>query len=219
MRSVHRSDFKQLLAFSLTLVLLLCLSAPALAEDDSRSYDFDLKANGEHEVTAKAGDVLTFTLNLKQTSGGSNEIYAFQTEILYDSSCLRLVEKSNITAPGLEAHDVELQNGMHAYYINYVSMVGGEVWEQDTLAGTFQMEVIGGRGKLAVQNTNYSVSTADGNDSFSVSAQDVTILLGSSAARLWYVWLLLILLIIAILLYVDHKIRKHKGKHETQKKH
>lgn len=219
MRSVHRSDFKQLLAFSLTLVLLLCLSAPALAEDDSRSYDFDLKANGEHEVTAKAGDVLTFTLNLKQTSGGSNEIYAFQTEILYDSSCLRLVEKSNITALGLEAHDVELQNGMHAYYINYVSMAGGDIWEQDTLAGTFQMEVIGGMGKLAVQNTNYSVSTADGNDSFSVSAQDVTILLGSSAARLWYVWLLLILLIIAILLYVDHKIRKHKGKHETQKKH
>ena len=158
-------------------------------------------------------------MNLKQTSGGSNEIYAFQTEILYDSSCLRLVEKSNITAPGLEAHDVELQDGMHAYYINYVSMVGGELWEQDTLAGTFQMEVIGGRGKLAVQNTNYSISTADGNDSFSVSAQDVTILLGSSAARLWYIWLLLILLIMAILLYVDHKIRKHKGKHETQKKH
>mgnify|MGYP003334075866 CR=1 FL=1 len=121
----------------------------------------------------------------------------------------------NISPTGIEAHDVELSDGMHAYYINYVSMVGGEIWEQDILAGTFQMEVLSKRGELPVRNTNYSVSTKNGNDSFSVSAQDVKLQVGSIFGA-WYIYLIIAILLIILLIvfwYYRRKKGQYKGKH------
>ncbi len=203
---------KQLLSLIFALLLAASFLIPSFAADDSRSYEFDLTANGEHELQAAMGDILTFSLTLRQTDGESNEIYAFQTEIEYDSSCLRLINNSEITASGLEAHDVELQDGIHAYYINYVSMVGGEPWDSDTLLGTFQFEVICDKGKIAVGNTNYHVSTQDGRDSFQVSAKDVTVQVGESSFE-WYYLVFLVLAVFIVILCICCRKRKHKGKH------
>ncbi len=71
---------KRFTSIVLALCLLLSLSMTAFAADRSRSYTFDLTANGSHEISVKTGDVITVMLELKRTDGGSGLMYAMQDE-------------------------------------------------------------------------------------------------------------------------------------------
>ena len=169
---------KKVLSAFLAAAILLALCGGACAEDTSRSYLFDLSVNGSNEVTVEPGDVITVALYLKRTdSVEPSSMYAMQDEIIYDENCFRLVDKGGISADKIRTADLGRKDGKRAYYMNFVSVTGGEVWEAETMLGMFQLEVIGRYGRTEIKNKNSLVSTKDGFDSYSSAANDLTVVI------------------------------------------
>ncbi len=158
------------------LFLLVGMFQPALAAEDSRSYEFDLTVNGEHEVTAKPGEILTVTLTLHRTdSKDPADMYGMQDEIRYDDTFLEIVEGGMLTATGIETQDIALMGGQRSLYMNFVSFSGGEAWKADTMIGTFQVRIVAETGSTVLKNEGCSVSVKDGNGSFPYTVQDLHI--------------------------------------------
>lgn len=167
---------KRLLCVFCALLMCAALCAPALAADSQREYLFELSVNGADSVEAETGDVITVTFCLRRTDSGSgNLIRAMQDEILYDSGFFELVDGGALSAPGIETGDLARRTGGRAYYMNFVSLTGGEEWANDVTVGSFQLRVTGVSGSSVIRNGNYSVSTADGSASYAASARDVTV--------------------------------------------
>lgn len=167
-----------LLSAVLSACFLRSFRLPASAEDASRSYLFDLTANGGNEVTVKPGDIITVSLHLKRTDSDiSSVMYAVQDEISYDENCFKLVKNGGIAAENIRTADLGRKDSARAYYMNFVSVTGGELWEADTVLGMFQLEVIGKSGRSAVESKNYLVSTQDGTDCYLSSAKDLSVII------------------------------------------
>ena len=176
---------KQIRSF-LLLLLCLLLAAPVMvlcsgaarAVDDSRSYEFELAANGMNELNVQPGDILTFTLKLCRTDSEEEaEVYAVQDEIRYNAAFFELVEGSLLMNGNVEVNDISLQGEERALFVNWVSFSGGDAWATSTILGTFQMKVIGESGSSTLQNENCLVSLPDGSDSYAVSTVDFTALI------------------------------------------
>ncbi len=159
------------------LTLLLTLAALALAVDESRSFDFSLTADGGSEKRAAAGDIVTVTLTLRRSDAAEEyDMYAVQDEILYDNTFFELVPDSAMTASaGVVTGDHDRGDGLRAFYMNFVSLSGGEAWKAGTVVGSFQLRVIGTAGASVIRNSSYKVSTQDGQDSYAATAQDLTV--------------------------------------------
>lgn len=172
---------KRFLSMMACLCLLLCLlPGTVLAADDSRSYNFDLSITGEYEVKAVTEQVLTVTMTLKRTDSTENaNMYGMQTELWYDDSFLQLVENSVMTAPGVEWTDMARRTGGRAFYLNFVSFSGGESWESEVVVGSFQMRVVGDSGVSRIVPQNCLVSTKDGQDTFRVADNPVTVIVST----------------------------------------
>ncbi len=168
---------KRLLSGLMALfILFTVLPASVFAADTERAYDFDLSINGEREVQAKAGDVLTATLTLKRTDKGEgNKMYAMQDEIWYDDSFFEIVPGSVLVGNGVETTDIALQTGGRALYLNFLSINGGAEWDKETMIGSFQLKVIADTGASTLKNQNAIVSTKDGADAYSSKSEDVTV--------------------------------------------
>lgn len=168
---------KRILSALLTLCLLAALLAcPALAADSSRSYEFDLASNGSHTITAATGDIITVTLTLRRTdSDAAADIYGMQDEIRYDDAFFEIVEGGALLTKGIASTDIALRGGDRAYYLNFVSLNGGESWQASTLVGSFQVRVLGTSGSSTLKNENCLVSVKDGSDTYAVTVQDLTV--------------------------------------------
>ena len=103
-------------------------------------------------------------------------MYAMQDELCYDPEFFELVENSAMTAASIETTDIALRGGLRSFYMNFVSMGGGENWDASTMIGTFQLKVIGTSGSSVIRNTETRVSTADGMDSYATTGRDVTVI-------------------------------------------
>ena len=159
------------------LTLAALLAAPAFAADDSRRFDFALSVDGSTEKRAAAGDIITVTFTLRRTDASEDyTMYAMQDEILYDSAFFELVPDSAVTADRIQTADIALRGGERAFYMNFVSLSGGETWKADTVVGTFQLKVTGTAGSSVIRSSENRVSTSDGSDSFTAAAQDVTVI-------------------------------------------
>lgn len=172
---------KRLLSLMVCLCLLLCLlPGKALAADESRSYDFDLSINSAYEVISAEGQVLTVTLTLKRTdSADPAEMYGMQTELTYDDQFFQLVENSVMTASGVEWKDMARRTGGRVFYLNYVSLSGGEIWEPEVVVGSFQLKVIGTAGISQIIPENSLVSTKDGSGTFTAKDNPVKVILST----------------------------------------
>ena len=168
---------KRILSGLLTVCLIAALlTGAALAVDKSRSYDFDLASNGSHSITAATGDIITVTLTLHRTdSTAAADIYGMQDEIRYDDSFFEIVEGGSLLTKGVASTDIALRGGDRAFYLNFVSLSGGESWQADTLVGSFQVRVLGMSGSSTMKNENCLVSVKDGSDSYAVTVQDLTV--------------------------------------------
>lgn len=170
---------KRMLTLLITLILIFSLSLPVLA-DDSRSYEIDLCVNGAHEVQAKAGDILTVTMTLKRTdSQDPAPMYAMQDEIRYDPTFFEMVDGSAMMANGVNITDIGLIDDYRAFYVNFLSLSGGDAWKADTLLGSFQMKVLGETGSSMLKNENCIISTQDGSGSYPVEVKDLLVIVSS----------------------------------------
>lgn len=167
---------KRIFAIMLVLMMLCTMSISALA-NDKRSYEIDLSVNGNHEVQASAGDILTVTMTLKRTDSNEDaKMYAMQDEIRYDPAFFEIVEGSTMMMNGVEITDINLIDGYRAFYVNYLSLVGGENWKADTLLGSFQVKVLGEKGSSMLKNENYLVSKKDGSGSYDLTVNDLLVI-------------------------------------------
>lgn len=170
---------KSITAWMMAILMLLTMSVSAFA-DGSRSYEIDLTVNGSHEVQAKAGDILTVTMTLKRTdSSEAATMYAMQDEIRYDPDFLELVDGSTLMMNGIEVTDIGLIDDYRAFYVNFLSLGGGEEWKADTMLGSFQVKVLGEQGSSMMKNENCMVSTQDGSDSYALTVNDLLVIVSS----------------------------------------
>ena len=171
---------KKLISFLLAVVLLLSCVPAAFAEDNSRKFFFELSVDGKDTREAQPGDIITVAFNLKRTDSAEDyEMYAMQNEIRYDSEFFKLVEGSAMLSDGISTTDIGLRDSFREFYMNFVSLSGGETWKAERLVGSFQLEVIGTSGVSKITNQDYLVSTADGKDTYAAECQDVTIVLST----------------------------------------
>lgn len=161
-------------------VLFLCLiyTTGAFAANTTREYFFELTVDGSDTKQVQPGDVITVVFNLERTdSDESYDMYAMQNEIRYDSNFFELVEGSALLSSGIATTDIGLRDNFREFYMNSVSLAGGEEWEAHRLIGSFQLRVIADSGVTKITNQDYMVSTSDGKDHYKASCQDVTIIL------------------------------------------
>lgn len=167
---------KKLLCALLAALALLAAVIPAYAADESRSYLFELSVDGRDTKQAATGDIITVALALKRTDADEGyTMYAMQDEICYDPAFFELVENSAMTAASIETADIALRGGLRSFYMNFVSMGGGESWDASTLIGTFQLKVIGTSGSSVIRNTETQVAVKGGVDSYATAGRDVTV--------------------------------------------
>ena len=169
---------KKVVSLVLAIMLLLSLTVTAYATDDSRAYFFELAVDGGNEKKVHPGDIITVVFTLHRTDSEENyDMYAMQNEIRYDSEFFKLVEGSAMLSDGISTTEIGLRDTFREFYMNFVSLSGGESWNAKKLIGSFQLEVIGTSGVTKITNQDYLVSTADGKDSYAATCQDVTIIL------------------------------------------
>lgn len=159
-------------------VLLLCCTPVVRAEDTSREYFFELSVDGESQKQVHTGDIITVVFTLYRTdSDQTSMMYAMQNEIRYDSEFFELVEGSAMLSSGITTTDIGLRDNYREFYMNFVSLTGGESWDAKRVIGSLQLKVIATSGVTRITNQDYLVSTADGVDSYGATCQDVTVIL------------------------------------------
>lgn len=179
---LHRKEpeMKKVLSFLLVMVVFLTCIPTALAVDNSRDFFFELSVDGSNQKEVQPGDVITVVFNLNRTDNQQTyDMYAMQDEIRYDSTFFELVEGSALLSTGITTTDIGLRDNFREFYMNFVSLSGGEKWDARRLIGSFQLKVIATSGVSKITNQDYLVSTEDGKDHFKATCQDVTIIVSS----------------------------------------
>lgn len=172
---------KRFLSAVLVICVLLSSAIPAArAVDTSREYLFALSVDGASQKEVQTGDIITVVFTLYRTdTDGESAMYAMQNEIRYDSDFFTLVEGSAMLSSGITTAEIGLRDHYREFYMNFVSLTGGESWSEKRLVGSFQLQVTATSGVSKITNEDYLVSTAAGDDGFTAKCQDVTIIVSS----------------------------------------
>lgn len=170
---------RTLLALITACILLPHLVLPVQAAEKEK-FLFELSVDGRDTKEVKTGDIITVVLRLKRTDKTEDyTMYAMQNEIRYDSQFFELVEGSAVLSDGIVSTDIAMVDHFREFYMNYLSMSGGEQWKADTMVGSFQLKVIGTSGVSTISNQDYLVSTKDGSESYPCDAKDLAIILST----------------------------------------
>ena len=173
---------KNKLLFILVFVLLFGLMAgTALAVDTSQKYNFAVTANDVATANVAVGDEVTVKVILK--SGVSPfQVYALQEELLYDSTCLELIEDSGIVADDFRFSTRNMSDGIsQKAIISFLSpAINGKTMEDGLLIGSCKFKVLKS-GTHTIQSVNYKMSTANGMDTFACTSNDVVIKIGGGS--------------------------------------
>jgi len=139
-----------------------------------------LTVDGKDTKEVEAGDVITVVLKLRRTDEAEEyTMNAMQAEIRYDSTFLELVDGSALLGQGIASTDVALVDHYREFYMNFLSIGGGEKWEENELVGSFQLKVIGDKGVTKVTCEDYLVSLPDGSGSYECEANDIMVILST----------------------------------------
>ncbi len=171
---------KKILRLLMMAAMLLLLAVPAFAGNGEMTFAYELSVDGTDEILVETGDTVTLMLRLRRTDGTeSYDMHAMQAEIHYDEEMLQLVEGSANVSTGIMTQELELTDGYREFYMNYLSMSGGNTWESDALIGTVQFRVIGTGGVTKITNEDALVSLPDGSGSYACSTNEVTLILST----------------------------------------
>ncbi len=171
---------RTLLAVIMACILLPHLVLPVQAAEEQEKFLFELSVDGRDTKEVKTGDIITVVLRLKRTDKAEDyTMYAMQDEIRYDSQFFELVDGSAVLSDGIVSTDIAMVDQFREFYMNYLSMSGGEQWKPDIMVGSFQLKIIGTSGVSTISNQDYLVSMKDGSESYQCNAKDVTIILST----------------------------------------
>ena len=169
---------RTLLAVIMTCILLPHVVLPAQAAEEK--FVYELSVDGRDTKEVENGDIITVVLRLKRTDQTEDyTMYAMQDEIRYDSQFLEMVEGSAVLRDGIVSTKIVMVDQFQEFYMNYLSMSGGESWNTDVIIGSFQLKVVGERGVTKITNEDYSVSFKDGSASYPCIANELTIILST----------------------------------------
>lgn len=170
---------KKIFALFLAVVLLLSCIPTAYAVEE-KEFFFELSVDGSDTKQVHPGDVITVVFHLNRTDEDAPyDMYAMQDEIRYDSNFFQLVEGSALLSNGIQTTDLELRDNYREFYMNFLSLSGGEQWPARRLVGSIQLKVIGQSGVTQITNQDYLVSSADGTSHYEAACQDVTIIIST----------------------------------------
>lgn len=175
---------KKRICAALIVMILWCVlpltCMTIMAANDDMAFSFDLAVDGKDTKEVQTGDIITVVLRLKRTDASdSYQMYAMQDEIRYDSTFLELVEGSAVLGKGIVSTDIAMVDQYREFYMNYLSISGGEKWNAETLVGSVQFKVIGVSGVTKITSEDYLVSVKDGSDSYSCDANEVTVVIST----------------------------------------
>lgn len=170
---------KKFFALFLAVVLLLSCIPTAYAAEEKKFF-FELSVDGSDTKHVQPGDVITVVFHLNRTDEDAPyDMYAMQDEIRYDSNFFQLVEGSALLSDGIQTTDLGLRDNYREFYMNFLSLSGGEQWPARRLVGSIQLKVIGQSGVTQITNQDYLVSSADGTKHYEAACQDVTIIIST----------------------------------------
>jgi len=89
------------------------------------------------------------------------------------------VDGSALLSDGIQTTDLGLRDNYREFYMNFLSLSGGEQWPARRLVGSIQLKVIGQSGVTQITNQDYLVSSADGTSHYEAACQDVTIIIST----------------------------------------
>ena len=171
---------KRVLAILFGIIVLFSLAVPVFAADDSMAFDFSLTADGTSEKYAQPGDVITVTLTVTRTDSAEGfTLYSMQDEISYDDEFFELIDGSWMTKSGITTTDIGLMDGYRSFYMNRVSMGGGDPWEAETLIGNFQLRVIATSGTSIIENRNCIIGNQTGSASYVTNARNLKVIVSN----------------------------------------
>lgn len=167
--------------FAMLLILALLVSCiPTAYAAQGKEFFFELSVDGSDTKQVQPGDVITVVFTLIRTDAEeSYDMHAMQNEIRYDSDFFRLVEGSALLSDSIQTTDLGLRDHYREFYMNFLSLSGGEQWPARRLIGSIQLEVIGQSGVTQITNQDYLVSSSDGTSHYGASCQDVTIIIST----------------------------------------
>lgn len=162
-------------------MLMVISTMPASAvETDDGDFLFSLTVDGKVTKEVNYGDIITVCLKLTRTgSEPTYPMYAMQDELQYDSSILEFVEGSEMLYSGVVTSNIQKTDRYRELYLNFLSLSGGTVWNQDTVIGTVLFKVIGTSGVTTIKNSDYLVSLQDGSGSYLCRCEDVTLVIST----------------------------------------
>lgn len=167
---------------TLLVAALIAISATPIlaAESDHSEFMFSLTADGKTTKEVNYGDVVTVCLKLiKPDQAEPYTMYAMQDELQYDSRVLELIPNSEFLHSGITTSNIEKADGYRELYLNFLSLSGGTMWDQETVIGTVQFRVTGTSGVTVIKNNDYLVSLQDGFGSYLCKCEDVTLILST----------------------------------------
>lgn len=171
---------KKLLSLILVMVLFLSCLPVAGAAETEKQFFFELSVDGSDTKQVRPGDVITVTFYLqRKDSDEAYDMYAMQNEIRYDGDFFRLVEGSELLSDGIHTTDLGLRDSYREFYMNYLSLSGGEKWPARNLIGSIQLEVIARSGVSKITNEDYLVSAADGQSHYAADCRNVTVIVST----------------------------------------
>jgi len=162
------------------LIIRSDLTVQAAEPVENMTFSYELTVDGKDTKEVEAGDVITVVLKLRRTDEAEEyTMNAMQAEIRYDSTFLELVDGSALLGQGIASTDVALVDHYREFYMNFLSIGGGEKWEENELVGSFQLKVIGDKGVTKVTCEDYLVSLPDGSGSYECEANDIMVILST----------------------------------------
>lgn len=78
-----------------------------------------------------------------------------------------------ITQPGIDTTDIALRGHGRAFYMNYLSFVDGSPWQDNQLAGAFQLQVNGENGVTKLNNRNFCATRPGAQESCEANCGDL----------------------------------------------
>ncbi|MDD6441142.1 MAG: InlB B-repeat-containing protein [bacterium] len=181
MHIIHK--FKNPVLLEILFIILLCIfmSVPVYAKENSEpTFLFEMSIEGNDTKEVSCGDIITVDLKLNRTDmDHPYTMYAMQNEIRYDSEFLELVENGFIISDKITSTDIANTDNFREFYVNFLSMSGGEQWDSSTKLGTIRFKVIGKSGVSKITSQDYLVSLKDGSGTYLCEANNVTVIVST----------------------------------------